>query len=144
MTHENLFQSPFIFIFTLSLCSCAPLLDENTEVSNNPPVSKQKTTTSPKRFDQINFNKDSSLKLFSEIIIKFSNDFSYPLYSRLLIFNKDSNEVLLYSSIESRNDNYNISVPFNLEELKVKIISEDKKTILIEEVIKIKQGTLTI
>ena len=141
---KNLFQSPIIIILTLTLYSCAPLLDENTEVSNSPPDSKHKTKLSPTRFNQIKFVKDSNLNLLSEVTVKFSNDFSYPLYSRLLIFNKDSNEVLLYSSIESRNDNYNISVPFNLEELKVKIISEEKKTILIEKVVKIKQGTLTI
>ena len=142
-------KRPFLIILIpcivcTSLSSCVQQFKKKTEQTNSPSDSEKKINLPTTRFNQINFVKDSNLNLLSEVKIKFSTNFSYPLHSLIIVFRKDSNEALLYSSIESRNDTYNISVPFNLEELKVKILSEDKKTILTEEIIKIKQGTLTI
>ena len=130
------------FIFSVLITSCIQSKNGNISSSNQ----SEKPTSSivdKNRFDEINFSKNATLNLTSEIELNFLVTNDWP-DGALLIIQNLADEVLFYSTIKSKNDSYHLTVPFNQRELKVKVFRKIKGELIVEKIVQIKNGELRI
>tara|TARA_X000000950_G_scaffold231871_1_gene280603 strand:- start:5 stop:397 length:393 start_codon:yes stop_codon:yes gene_type:complete len=122
-----------------------------TDVSGNnvsrsvPPSSRSPSDSLDKkdlRIKDLSFSDQSSLNLMTEIKIKINSDSNFPLGSYLIL--NDEDDVIFLGRIDSRAESLNLTVPFNLKRLRVRVVGSENGTRYLEKIILIRDGVINI